>query len=198
MSTRQQPARSPGRPASATKAEVVELARRAFLAGERVDVQAVAAELGLSRASIYRWFGSRDGLMGAVLADEFESLLRLADGRRKTTGAHRILEALDRTNHWLAASAPLQRYLDNERLVGLKVLTASDGPVQPKAVAAVEDLITRTEDEDGYHAILDRQLLAYTLIRLLEAFLYNDTAAGIRGDVDRLRQVQAALLGIPE
>lgn len=198
MTLRQKSTRSPGRPASATKEEVVELARRAFLAGERVDVQSIAAALGLSRASVYRWFGSRDGLLGAVMASEFEGMLALADARRTSTGARRILTVLDRTNHWLAASEPLQRYLENERLTGLRVLTASDGPVQPKAVAAVEALITRTESEDGYQAILDRPLLAYTLIRLLEAFLYSDNAAGIRGDVDRLRQVQAALLGIPE
>ncbi|MFI6867800.1 QsdR family transcriptional regulator [Nocardia sp. NPDC050406] len=198
MNPRPPSPRSPGRPASATKQEVVELARHAFLNGDRVDVQSIAATLGLSRASIYRWFGSRDGLLGAVLASELEHLLTLADSRRKSTGVHRILEVLDRTSHWLAASEPLRLYLENERLVGLRVLTASDGPVQPKAVAAVEELIARTEAEDGYQASLDRPLLAYTLVRLLEAFLYSDNAAGIRGDVDRLRQVQAALLGIPE
>jgi hypothetical protein len=37
--------------------------------------------------------------------------------------------------------------------------------------------------------------LAYAIVRLGEAFLYNDTVAGIRGDVDRLREVEAALLG---
>ena len=34
------------------------------------------------------------------------------------------------------------------------------------------------------------------IVRIAEAFLYNDAAAGIRGDVDRLRDVQGALLGI--
>lgn len=198
MSNRQPSSRSPGRPASATKSEVVELARRSFLAGERVDVQAIAATLGLSRASVYRWFGSRDGLLGAVLASEFESLIALADARRTASGVRRVLDVLDRTSHWLAASEPLRLYLENERLIGLRVLTASDGPVQPKAVAAVEELIARAESEDGYRATLDRALLAYALVRLLEAFLYSDSAAGIRGDVDRLRQVHAALLGVPE
>jgi hypothetical protein len=29
-----------------------------------------------------------------------------------------------------------------------------------------------------------------------EAFLCNDAAAGMRGDVDRLREVEAAILGV--
>jgi hypothetical protein len=34
-------------------------------------------------------------------------------------------------------------------------------------------------------------------VRLGEAFLYNDALTGIRGDTQRLRQVEAALLGVP-
>ena len=41
-------------------------------------------------------------------------------------------------------------------------------------------------------------VLAYALVRLGEAFLYNDALAGIRGDTERLRQVEAALLGVYE
>ena len=39
-------------------------------------------------------------------------------------------------------------------------------------------------------------VLAYAMVRLGEAFLYNDALAGIRDDTQRLRQVQAALLGL--
>ncbi|HEV7750475.1 MAG TPA: hypothetical protein VGO71_02990 [Baekduia sp.] len=37
---------------------------------------------------------------------------------------------------------------------------------------------------------------ATAIIRLTEAFLYNDAAAGLRGDSERLRDVLAALLGV--
>jgi hypothetical protein len=38
--------------------------------------------------------------------------------------------------------------------------------------------------------------LGYAIVRLAEAFPFNDAAAGMRGDVDRLRDVEAALLGV--
>ncbi|MET8778656.1 QsdR family transcriptional regulator [Nocardia sp. NPDC050713] len=198
MTTPSRPAatRSPGRPASATREQVIELTRRAFLAGERVDVQAIAAELGLSRASIYRWFGSRDGLLGAMLVQEYEQMIARADAKRRSRGAERILEVLDRVARWEAVNEPFRLYFENEPISGLRILTASDGPVQPRAVAAVAELIARVEEEDGYQPPLERELLAYTLVRIGEAFLYTDTAAGIRNDVDRLREVQSVLLGI--
>ncbi|MFG1796071.1 QsdR family transcriptional regulator [Nocardia sp. NPDC049149] len=194
----QRTTRPPGRPASATREQVIELARRAFLAGERVDIQAIAAELGLSRASVYRWFGSREGVLGAVLAGEFAALLSRADARRRSIGARRILDVLYRVNRWMVDNEPFRRYFENEPLAGLRILTASDGPVQPLVVTAVRELIARAEREDAYIPPVEAGLLAYTLVRLGEAFLYNDNVAGIRGDVDRLHEVQAALLGIPE
>lgn len=196
MTTASRTSRPPGRPASATREEVVALARQAFLTGERVDVQAIAAQLKLSRASIYRWFGSRDGVLGAVLSGEFESLIERADDRRKDTGARRILTVLDRVNRWMAGNEPFRRYFENEPLAGLRILTSSDGPVQPRVLTAVEQLITRAEEQDGYIPQLERPLLAYSLVRLGEAFLYHDNVTGLRGDVDRLHQVQAALLGV--
>ncbi|WP_040790499.1 QsdR family transcriptional regulator [Nocardia paucivorans] len=195
MKTVSNAARPPGRPASATREQVVELARQAFLAGERVDIQAIAAQLRLSRASVYRWFGSRDGVLGAVLAGEFEALIDRADARRRSSGARRILDVLDRVNRWMAGNEPFRRYFENEPIAGLRILTSSDGPVQPRVLAAVETLIARAE-EDGYRPLLERSLLAYSLVRLGEAFLYNDNVTGLRGDVDRLYQVQAALLNI--
>ncbi|MGV9614115.1 QsdR family transcriptional regulator [Nocardia xishanensis] len=196
-SSRPTATRSPGRPASATREQVIELARRAFLAGERVDVQAIAAELGLSRASVYRWYGSRDGLLGAMLLQEYEQMIARADAKRRTRGAARILDVLDRVARWETVNEPFRRYFENEPISGLRILTASDGPVQPRAVAAVAELIARVEEEDGYQPPLERELLAYALVRLGEAFLYTDTAAGIRNDVDRLREVQSVLLGLP-
>ncbi|MDE1670833.1 MULTISPECIES: QsdR family transcriptional regulator [Nocardia] len=194
----QRTTRPPGRPASATREQVIELARRAFLSGERVDIQAIAGQLGLSRASVYRWFGSRDGVLGAVLAGEFEALLSRADARRRSTGGRRILDVLYRVNRWMTDNEPFRRYFENEPLSGLRILTASDGPVQPLVVGTVRELIVRATEEDGYDPPLEPALLAYALVRLGEAFLYNDNVAGIRGDVDRLHEVQAALLGIPE
>ncbi|MGY1900373.1 QsdR family transcriptional regulator [Nocardia gipuzkoensis] len=194
----QRTTRPPGRPASATREQVIELARRAFLSGERVDIQAIAGQLGLSRASVYRWFGSRDGVLGAVLAGEFEALLSRADARRRSTGGRRILDVLYRVNRWMTDNEPFRRYFENEPLSGLRILTASDGPVQPLVVGTVRELIVRATEEDGYNPPLEPALLAYALVRLGEAFLYNDNVAGIRGDVDRLHEVQAALLGIPE
>ena len=49
----------------------------------------------------------------------------------------------------------------------------------------------------AYDPPVDTSTLAYAIVRLAESFLFNDAVAGMRGDVDRLREVEAALLGVP-
>src|SRR6266496_1740517 len=49
------------------RSDVLARARAHFLAGRRLDVRALAAEFGVARATIYRWFGARDAVLGEVL-----------------------------------------------------------------------------------------------------------------------------------
>lgn len=191
--TRAEGTRAPGRPAAASRDDVLKAAVEVFLSGNRVDVNAIAAQLGLGRTSIYRWFGSRDGLLGAAIARQLERMVAYAERTSDATGAERLNEILDRCIHWLVEDDALRTYFDNESTGALRLITRSDGPVHQAAVAVVEGLIERAE-EQGYRPPIERATLAYALVRLWEAFLYNDAVAGFRGDVDRLRQVQAALL----
>ncbi len=185
--------RAPGRPAAASRDDVLDAAIAAFLDGKRVDANAIAAHLGLARTSIYRWFGSRDGLLGAALARQLGRMVDSAERRATATGGERIVEILDRAIHWLVDDGSLRTYFDQESTGALRLITRSDGVVHPAAVAIVEGLLERAEDQ-GYQPPIDRATLAYALVRLWEAFLYNDAVAGFQGDVERLSRVQAALL----
>ena len=83
-----------GRPAAATKEELLAEARRRFLRGERVELQDVAQRLGLARMTVYRWFGSRDGLMGEVLAQLGEGLVDAAAAHTREAGSPRAARAV--------------------------------------------------------------------------------------------------------
>ena len=185
-----------GRPATASPEDVLALVTELYLDGQRVDVTVVAARLGLGRATIYRWFGSREALLGEVIARQLELLVvrKRAEVRRR--GAAGVLEVLDRVNQTLTRSRAVRRLLEQERYA-MRILTSSAGVVEPRAVACVQALIEEEMASGRYTPPVDPATLAYALIRLRHAFLYHDTVAGIRGDYERLLAVQAALLGVP-
>jgi AcrR family transcriptional regulator len=185
-----------GRPAAATRDQVLDAAMRRYLRGQRMDVQAIAAELGLGRPTIYRWFGSREGLLGEVLVRAAEPLLERARAEARGRGAAKLLDTFDRFNRGLAAAPALRTFVEQERDAALRIISSGGGKVQPRIVAMIADAIEDEVRAGRYEPAVDPSTLAYAIVRLAEAFLFNDAVAGMRGDVDRLREVEAALLGV--
>jgi AcrR family transcriptional regulator len=189
--------RPPGRPAAATREQVLERAVYHYLRGRRVDVQAIAAELRLGRTTIYRWFGSREGLIGEVLFAAAEPLLKDARANARGRGARVLLDTFDRFNRQLADSPALRRFVEAERDTALRIITSGAGTLQPRIVASIQAVIDDEVRAGEYDPPIDTSTLAYAIVRLAEAFLFNDAVAGMRGDVERLREVEAALLAAP-
>src|SRR4051794_8102146 len=107
-------ARGPGRPAAATRADVVSAGIRQYLAGERIDLQLLARELELSRATIYRWFGSRQRLLAEILATLSEQRMQVARERTEGRGADALLRTFDRYNRELAEARAFRDLLEQE------------------------------------------------------------------------------------
>jgi AcrR family transcriptional regulator len=189
-------ARRPGRPAAAKRDDVLEAALYRYLRGRRVDVQAIAGELGIGRTTVYRWFGSRDELLGEVLARATDPVIDAARAGARGRGGRALLDTFDRLNRSLADAPALSTFVENERDAALRVITSGAAFLQPHMVARIAGLIDDEVKEGRYEPPVESETLAYAIVKLAEAFLFNDAAAGMRGDVDRLREVEAALLGV--
>jgi AcrR family transcriptional regulator len=179
------------RTAAASRGDVVDAAARRFRHGERIDVAAVAAEAGVARATAHRWFGTREGLIGEAIVAASGPTFTEARARAEQDG---VVEALGAVVATLAADRGLRRFLEGEREAALRILTSSGGLVQPAWVERTQALLEESVARGQLVLAADAPTLAYAIVRLVEAFLYNDAAAGLRGDADRLRVVLAALL----
>jgi AcrR family transcriptional regulator len=76
--------RSPGRPAGpagSPPGRAVALAARWVHEGRRLDMQGIADELGMSRATLFRQAGSREALLGKALWVLAEQTLAAATAR---------------------------------------------------------------------------------------------------------------------
>jgi AcrR family transcriptional regulator len=183
-----------GRPPAASREAVLQAALDRYLHGRRVDVQAIAAELGLGRTTIYRWFGSRERLVGEAIVRAGEPLVETARAEAVGRGGAMLLDTFDRLNRALARAPALRWFVERER-DALRILTSSSGVVQPAMVEHITRLIEDEVRAGTYDPPVEPATLGYAIVRLAEAFLFNDSE-GLRGDVDRLREVEAALLGV--
>jgi hypothetical protein len=123
-------------------------------------------------------------------------LIDAARSEARGRGGPALLDTFDRLNRALADAPALRQFLQRERDAALRIITSSAGVVQPRMVARVTGLIEDEVRAGNYRPPVDPATLGYAIVRLAEAFLFNDAAADVRGDVDRLREVEAALLGV--
>jgi AcrR family transcriptional regulator len=186
-----------GRPAAASREDVLDAGLHRYLRGDRVDVQAIAAELGLGRATIYRWFGSREKLLGEVIIRATEPVLTEARSGLAGKGGPGLLDTFDRFNRALADAPALRAFVEQERDASLRIIASGAGIVQPRIVELITALITEEVEAGTYESQVEPSVLGFAIVKLAQAFLFNDAAVGIRGDVDRLREVEASLLGVP-
>ncbi|MDE0801834.1 MAG: TetR/AcrR family transcriptional regulator [Acidimicrobiales bacterium] len=137
---------------------------------KRVTLQDVADEAGVSRQTVYRHFGDRDGLLVAVverqrdrfLADVVAAGDACADVRASIRGL--IAETLR-----LATAHPvLSRLRSSDPELFLPLLASSSGIVRPVAVPALVDVLAR-------HDIAVTADSADAVVRLLLSYVVDPT-----------------------
>jgi AcrR family transcriptional regulator len=180
-----------------TKQDALALAEQTIRDGERLDMRALAHELGIGRATLYRWTGSRDQLLGEVLWGMAHPLWAECEAEATAEGTERVAEVLCRYMERVAASEPLRRLLDTEPETALRILMTSDGPVQDRTVGVVEEMLATESANGAQLPDVDPRQLAFAIVRMGESFLYADRVAAAEPDVETATAVVRLLLGLP-
>jgi AcrR family transcriptional regulator len=165
---------------------------------QRLDMRALAAQLGVGRATLYRWVGSRDALLGEVFWWRARrSHARAAAASTGLVGRERILRSLQAFLESAQADAALHRFLATEPEVALRVLTSRAARVQAGSIAVIERLLAEETAAGRLDLVIDRSTLAYVIVRICESFLYADVIAGRKSDIDQPIAVVGQLLEAP-
>lgn len=179
-----------------TPAAVFEQARAVIHSGKRLDMAALAAHVGISRPTLYRWTGDRDRLLADVAWAELEHLLRYCDEQAKGQGVDRLERMAGDFLDLLASNVALHAFIANEGNSGERLATALNGGVHPRLVAAVRDIIER-DATSGYRPPADPQLLADGIVALSERWFYHGGDPAMNPDPATARQVIGLLLREP-
>jgi AcrR family transcriptional regulator len=170
------------------------IARGWFVAGRRIEMRELAAELGVNRATLFRWVGNRDDLLAEILWSLAEPTLAAAIDDARGRGGRRIATAIGRFATQINETQFFRDFLRREPERALRVLTTRVGTVQSRLVTAVETFL-RDEISTGH---LDPPLpardLAYLIVRIVESFVYADIITGEQIDIAGAEQAIAALV----
>jgi AcrR family transcriptional regulator len=181
----------------ATPADAFNATRRLIQQGEKLDMVALADDLGVSRATLYRWTGDRDRLLADVVTAEIGGLIRAAARRAAGTGVKRLEQAIAWFLETLSGLPALRAFLLNEGESGLRMITAPAGPVRPRLVAAVTELIDSEVTAGNYRPPGSPELLADGIITLAERYLHNGGDPALNPDPANACTIAGLLLREP-
>ncbi|WP_243698352.1 QsdR family transcriptional regulator [Curtobacterium sp. PhB136] len=173
-------------------------ARHTFIAGERIDMGALAASLGVDRTSLFRWVGNRDRLLSEILwslaVPTLDGAARAADAAG-SVGAARIVDVLDRFTADLIVAPYFRAFLTREPARALRLLTTSSSDVQSRLVSVVSTMVEAEQMSGEFDpAPLSAEELARLLVRISESFTYADLISGETPDPVRARAAFEYLL----
>ena len=157
-------------------------------------MQELATELGVNRATLFRWVGSRDDLLAEIIWSLAEPTLTLAVSDADGSGGQRIASIMGRFVALLDEADFFREFLRREPERALRILTTRASTVQSRLVAAVENLVGEEITRTGMHPPLPPHDLAYLIVRIVESFLYADIITGEEHDTAKAALAITALL----
>jgi AcrR family transcriptional regulator len=180
-----------------TPLDALRLARRMWLADQKIDMGALATELGISRATLYNWVGDRDRLIGEVLwSFAAESIARSRE-QASGSGPAYLSEVIERYLTALAGFEPNRRFIARDPELALRVLTGNRTSFQQRLIDATAQMIQEQVDNAGYEPPLEPATLAYVIVRIGESFIFNDVITGSEPDLTKAAQASRVLLHAP-
>jgi AcrR family transcriptional regulator len=177
-----------------TAADALHAAKRRFLAPDRIDMSALADELGVNRVTLYRWFGSRDQFLVELIWALARRTLDSVDASVPERGAERIVRVVVGFLDAVITNAGMQRWLGEEGEHAMRLLTRHETDFQPRLIGAIEELLDEEARAGRLDLPVDRHELAFVIVRLIESYTYLDLITGERPDAARAEPILRMLL----
>jgi AcrR family transcriptional regulator len=178
----------------ATPLDALRAARRMWLADQRIDMGALARELGIGRATLYNWVGSKDRLIAEICWSLADATLSRAREQAQGEGVDYVVDVIDRYHRELATFEPTRAFVRRDPEYALRVLACNRTPFQGRMIAAVRDLIEEQAAAGAYAPPLDPETLAYVVVRIGESFIYSDVITGEEPDLQKAVEAVGVLL----
>jgi AcrR family transcriptional regulator len=182
---------------TATPLDALRVARERWIESGRLDMGSLAAELGVSRATLYRWVGTKELLLGEVLWSYAEASVYEARAAAHGKGADYLVDSIERYMRAALEFAPLTRFIKQDPQYALKVLASKHSPMQRRSIAAMRTQLAEQVDANDFRPALELDDLAYVIVRIVESYLFSDVITGSRPDVAKAVDAIDVLLHAP-
>ena len=161
--------------------DVVRAAAKAYLECRPLDMSALAADVGLSRATLYRRIGNHDELVGMVLAEQTERTFQHCVDSVSLDGLDRVRAVFERFMYAVVGAEPVRAFIARDPLLFIRIVLAP-GRVEQRATTLFAKLLT----ESGVEFSVPTAVLAQAIVRIGDSFMYTHLLGGHEPETDNM------------
>jgi AcrR family transcriptional regulator len=171
--------------------DALDLAQAMFMSGVRVEVGTLAAQLGISQPTLYRWFGTREELLDRVLEQVTSELVAVAQGECEGEGDERVLAFVRLLMSAGAALQPGVTFIGREPQLALRLVLGETGGVHRGLARALRTVVDETRSADEAAGVEKHVDL---VVRICTGLLWTAVAIGDEPDLEGALEIVRALL----
>lgn len=177
----------------ASSDDALALATATHLAGRRVDMGTLAKELGVGRATLYRWFGTREALMEQVLLGRAHAYIELARSGSKGAGDERLMDIFRAMISSSRTALPVRLFIEREPALALRILASEHGRLHRFFVEQALLDLTATRGARQAHELEAR---VEATVQLVTTLIWVAVAIGDDPPTERIEGLARELLAL--
>lgn len=174
-----------GKTVRVTPLDILKLARRHWLKGDKISIDGLAKESGVSRITIYRWVGNKDFLMGEVLWSAFEPGLRKIIKETPGTGIEHIVKVHRQLMTMILSFPPMQRFIKEDPAYALRLVTTPVSCTRERSLQVITEHLEEQEAKGYIQLPAPPNELAEMIVRSNESLMYSDAISGRSPAIDQ-------------
>lgn len=175
--------------------DVVRAGIERFLRDSTIDMDILADDLAVSRATLYRVAAGRDRVLGDVLWALAIPMFERAKRRAGGEGVEVLIAVLRGFGRDIMAAEPFRTFITDEPETATRVLFTPAGGVHGRFVEANKRLMEEVRaDTGGLSLPFDVDTAAYVFARIYESMWYADLLSGREPDLDVADRAARAVL----
>jgi len=186
----------PDEPGDSGPLRALRLGVRTFMRRERIDMSAMARQLDINRATLYRWVGSREQFLVEMIWQLTLKSLDQIERGLDSTGPDRIISLTTRFAEQVIENPGMKHWLATEGDSAMGLLTRSEAGYQSRLIGWMEESIDY-QVISGHMSLppdVGSHDLAYVIERVMAGYIYLDLITGEKPDARRAEPLLRMLL----
>lgn len=177
----------------ATPMDAFLLAKKYWLNCQRLNLGSMAEELGVSRATLFRWIGNKDLLMGEIIWSVYKPTVLHIRDECKSEGVDYVVDVFREVNKKVFSSKPFRHFLMSDGQYALSIISSKNSAFHARMVSINTELLQREVDRGHIKPYMSINSMSYFMVRIGESCTFSEMILDQEPDLEQLEDACTAV-----